>query len=181
MENLRILASLLQIVKVKPAPAQGRFIFRASPAVSCASFRTEAKSIGSPAVGGKHMDSQRQHPSRHDLGVAWTGLEDHFPEPPGLDSVTALLGQHGEISQREGAVDALVTLQNWSGRFQVKIRRQQASASAGWPALRWRTALRKCSSAASGSIRSPSEHAFKAAARSPCIWWQRAIRRTACG
>jgi len=28
------------------------------------------------------------------------------------------------------------TLQNWSGRFRVKIRRQQASASAGWPALR---------------------------------------------
>jgi len=33
------------------------------------------------------------------------------------------------------------TLQNWSGRLRVKIRRQQASASAGWPALRWRTGL----------------------------------------
>jgi len=29
------------------------------------------------------------------------------------------------------------TLQNWSGRLRVKIRRQQVSASAGWPALRW--------------------------------------------
>src|SRR5271157_1426631 len=41
------------------------------------------------------------------------------------------------------------TLQNWSGRLRVKIRRQQASASAGWPALRCRPALRKCSSASS--------------------------------
>jgi len=31
-------------------------------------------------------------------------------------------------------------------------------------ALRWRPALRKCSSASSGSIRRPWEHAFKAAA-----------------
>src|SRR5271157_5019421 len=68
------------------------------------------------------------------------------------------------------------TLQNWSGRLRVKIRRQQASASAGWPALRWRTALRKSNSASSGSIRRPSEQAFKAAGRSPSIWWQRAIR-----
>jgi len=57
------------------------------------------------------------------------------------------------------------TLQNWSGRFSVKIRRQQASASAGWPALQWSTALRKCSSASSGSSRRPSEHALRAAGR----------------
>ena len=57
-------------------------------------------------------------PTRHGLGVAWTGVEDHPPEPPGLDSVTALLGQHGEISQREVAVDALVDATELVGTLQ---------------------------------------------------------------
>jgi hypothetical protein len=51
-------------------------------------------------------------------GVAWTGVENHPPEPPGLDSVTALLGQHGEISQREVAVDALVDATELVGTLQ---------------------------------------------------------------
>jgi len=57
-------------------------------------------------------------PTRHGLGVAWTGVEEHPPEPPGLDSVTALLGQHGEISQREVAVDALVDATELVGTLQ---------------------------------------------------------------
>ncbi len=57
-------------------------------------------------------------PTRHGLGVVWTGVEDHPPEPPGLDSVTALLGQHGEISQREVAVDALVDATELVGTLQ---------------------------------------------------------------
>ncbi len=116
MENLRILARLPQIVKGKPAPAQGRqgrqgrkaagpFHFPSvAGGILCELFELKAEGIGMPEVGGKHIDSPRQHPSRHGLGVAWTGLEDRFPEPPGLDPVTALLGRHGEISQREVAV-----------------------------------------------------------------------------
>ena len=47
-------------------------------------------------------------PRAHSLSVAWTGVEDHSPRPPGLDAVAALLGQDGEVAQGEVAVDALV-------------------------------------------------------------------------
>ena len=40
-------------------------------------------------------------PRDHGLGVARAGVEDHSPEPPGL-------GQDGEVSQGQVAVDALV-------------------------------------------------------------------------
>ena len=61
-----------------------------------------------PAVGGKLPDSPLRFPARHGLGVAWTDVEDHSPEPPGLRPVTALLGQDGEVPQCQVAVDALV-------------------------------------------------------------------------
>ena len=66
--------------------------------------------------------------------------------------------QHDESQFREESVIGVekTTPQKRSGRLSVKIRRQQASASAGWPALRCKTALRKCSSASSGSSRRPS-------------------------
>jgi len=47
-------------------------------------------------------------PGRRPHGIAWTCVEDHFPEPPGLDALAPLLGQDGEVSQGEVAVDALV-------------------------------------------------------------------------
>ena len=54
-----------------------------------------------PTVGGKLLDLPLRFPSRHGLGVARAGVEDHSPEPPGL-------GQDGEVSQGQVAVDALV-------------------------------------------------------------------------
>ena len=45
---------------------------------------------------------------RNGLGVAWTGFEDHPPEPPGLGPVAALLGQDGQVAQGEVAIDALL-------------------------------------------------------------------------
>ncbi len=57
-------------------------------------------------------------PARHGLRVAWTGVEDHSPQPPGLDSVTSLLGQDGEVAKREVAVDALVDTTELIGTLQ---------------------------------------------------------------
>jgi len=61
-----------------------------------------------PAVGGKLPGSPLRFPARHGLGVAWTDVEDHSPEPPGLRPVTALLGQDSEVPQCQVAVDALL-------------------------------------------------------------------------
>jgi len=47
-------------------------------------------------------------PARHGLRVAWTGVEDHSPQPPGLGPVAPLLGKDGEVAQGEVAIDALV-------------------------------------------------------------------------
>ena len=59
-------------------------------------------------VGGKRFGSLRRLPARYGLGVTWTGVEDHAPEPPGFSPVTALLGKDGEVTQGQVAVDALV-------------------------------------------------------------------------
>jgi hypothetical protein len=45
---------------------------------------------------------------RQSLGVAWAGVDDHFPEPPGFGLVAALFGQEGEVAQGDVAMDALV-------------------------------------------------------------------------
>ena len=65
----------------------------------------------------------------------------------------------GPFHYLSGIADVFEVSVALSVRLSVKIRRQQAPTSAGWPALRCRTALRKCSSASSGSIRRPSEDA----------------------
>jgi len=64
--------------------------------------------IGLATVGESRLDSPPCFPARHGLGIAWVRLEHHPSETPGLDSVTALVGQNGEIAQGEVAVDALV-------------------------------------------------------------------------
>jgi hypothetical protein len=56
----------------------------------------------------KLLDSRHCFAACHGLGVARTRREDHAPEPPGLDAVAALLGQDGEVSQGEMAIDALI-------------------------------------------------------------------------
>ncbi len=59
-------------------------------------------------IGVKLLDLPLRFPARRGLEVTWTGVENHFPEPPGLDAVATLLGQSGEIAQSEVAVDARV-------------------------------------------------------------------------
>jgi len=86
----------------------GRFIFGAGLAAYCRTFRADAEGVGLVPTGGKLLDLPRQLPARQGLRVIWTGVEDHPPEPPGLDAVTALLGHDGEVAQGEVAVDALV-------------------------------------------------------------------------
>jgi len=49
----------------------------------------------------------RRFPSRHGLGVSWTRVEDHPPEPPGLDRIASLLGQRSKVPQGEVSVDSL--------------------------------------------------------------------------
>ena len=105
----------------------------------------EAEGIGLTLPTGKLLDSLRCFPARHGLGVAWTRLEDHPPGPPGLGPVARAPLPDGEVAEGEVAVDALVDATELVGTLERQIRRQQASASAGWPALRCRTALRKCS------------------------------------
>jgi len=78
----------------------------------------EAKGVGLTLPGGKLPDSLRCFPARHCLGVAWTGVDNHPPEPPGLGSVAALLGQDGEVAQGEVAVDALVDAAELVGSLQ---------------------------------------------------------------
>jgi len=57
---------------------------------------------------GRRLYCPLHFPARHGLGVAWTGVEDHPPQPSGLGPVTALLGQDGEIAEGQVAVDSLV-------------------------------------------------------------------------
>jgi hypothetical protein len=57
-------------------------------------------------VGGKLLGSPRQITARRGLGVPWTGVENHPPEPPGLGRVASLLGQNGEVAKGEVAVDS---------------------------------------------------------------------------
>ena len=71
-----------------------------------------------PAVGGKLPDSPLRFPAQHGLGVVWTDVEDHSPEPPGLRPVTALLGQDSEVPQCQVAVDALVDVTEPVGTLQ---------------------------------------------------------------
>jgi len=40
-----------------------------------------------PVTGEKVLGSPRRFPARHGLGVAWAGVEDHPPQPPGLGRV----------------------------------------------------------------------------------------------
>ena len=79
--------------------ATGRSIFRAGLAVSCGPFRAEAEGVELVLPGGRRLGLQLCFPARHGLGVARACVEDHSPEPPGLDWVTALLGQDGEVAQ----------------------------------------------------------------------------------
>jgi len=68
----------------------------------------EAEGVGPAPPGRKLLGLPLCFPARHGLGVTWTRLEDHPPEPPGLGPVAALFGQDGEVAQGEVAVDALV-------------------------------------------------------------------------
>ena len=52
-------------------------------------FLAEAEGVGLALPRGSASILPSCFPTRHGLGVAWTGVEDHPPEPPGLDSVTA--------------------------------------------------------------------------------------------
>ena len=54
------------------------------------------------------VDLQLCFPAHHGLGVTWTRVEDHSPEPPGLGPVAPLFDQDGEVARGEVAVDALV-------------------------------------------------------------------------
>ena len=72
---------------------QGHSLFGAGLAASWRTFRADAEGIGSPAVGGKLLDSLRCFPARHGLGVSRARVADHPPGPPGLGTVAALLGQ----------------------------------------------------------------------------------------
>jgi len=61
----------------------------------------EAEGVGLALPGGRRLDFPLSFPARHGLGVARAGVEDHSPVPPGL-------GQDGEVSQGQVAVDALL-------------------------------------------------------------------------
>jgi hypothetical protein len=63
-------------------------------------------------------DSPRQFTARHGLCVAWTVVENHYPEPPRLAPITALVGQDGEVAQSEVAVDTLVDAAELVGTLQ---------------------------------------------------------------
>ncbi len=47
-------------------------------------------------------------PPRQGLGVAWSGVEDHVPQPLGFGAVAALFGEDSEVANGEMAVDALI-------------------------------------------------------------------------
>ncbi len=97
--------------------------------------RTEWAGLTLPV--GEFLDSLRSFAARHGLGVAWARVEDHTPEPPGLDSVTAFLGQDGEVAQGQVAVDALVDATELVGTLERqdplshRYRRQQPRGRQG--------------------------------------------------
>jgi hypothetical protein len=97
---------------------QGRFVFGAGLAMSLVTSPVEAEGVGLGLPGGRRLDFPLCFPARHGLGVTRAGVEDRSPEPPGLDSVTALLGHDGEVAQRELAVDALVDAAKLVGTLQ---------------------------------------------------------------
>ena len=68
----------------------------------------EAEGVGLALAGGRCLDFPLCFPARHGLGVTRAGVEDHSPEPPDLGPAAPLLGQNGEVSQGQVAVDALV-------------------------------------------------------------------------
>jgi len=67
---------------------QGRFVVGAGSAVSLETSLAETQGVGLRLPGGKLIDSLRCFPAHHGLGVIWTRLEDHPPEPPGLGPVS---------------------------------------------------------------------------------------------
>ena len=69
---------------VPPRRAQGRFIVGAGLAVFLETSLAEPECVAVALRCGKLLDSLRSIPARHGLGVAWTGVENHTPEPPGL-------------------------------------------------------------------------------------------------
>ena len=94
----------------------GPFLFGAGLASSCETFLTEAEGVGLALPGVRPSILPRRSASRHGLGVAWTGVEDHLPEPPGFSRIAAFLGQNGEVPHGEMAVDALVDAIEGSGQ-----------------------------------------------------------------
>ena len=77
-------------------------------AVSFESSLPDAEGAGLALPGGKLIDSLRCFPARNGLGIIWTRVEHHPPEPPNLGPDAALLDPDGEVAQGEVAVDALV-------------------------------------------------------------------------
>ena len=98
----------------------------------------EAEGVGLAQPGGKLLDSALRFPARHSLSVAWTGVEDHFPEPPGLGPVAPLLGQDGEVAQGEVSVDALIDATKPVGSLSPLATRTIESVGADPRGLRWR-------------------------------------------
>ena len=78
----------------------------------------EAEGVGLALTGGIFLDSPLSFPARHGLGVAWTCVENHSPEPPGLGPITALVGQDGEVAQGQMSIDALVDARELVGTLQ---------------------------------------------------------------
>ncbi len=97
-----------RFVKAGRPGKQGRFLFGAGIAVSFETLRTEVERVGLALPRERRLDSALCFPSRHGLGVAWTGVVNHPPKAPGLGLVAPLLGQNGEVPQGEVAADALV-------------------------------------------------------------------------
>ena len=98
--------------------AQGRFIVGAGLAVFLETSLAGAECIGPTLPGPELLDLQLCFPARHSLGVAWTGVEHHPPEPPGLVPVAPFLGQDGEVPQGKVAVDALIDATELVGTLQ---------------------------------------------------------------
>src|SRR5271157_592148 len=102
------LAVSSRFVKAGRPGKQGRFLFGAGIAVSFEMLRTEVERVGLALPRERRLDSALCFPSRHGLGFAWTRVEDHPPEAPGLGLVAPLLGQNGEVPQSQVAVNAPV-------------------------------------------------------------------------
>ncbi len=145
-------------------------------AVSLETSLAEAEGVGLALPGGRRLDFPLCFPARRGQGVAWTGVEDHPPELPGLGPVAALFGQNVEDAQSEVAVDALVDAAELVGTLQRQDPPPAGFGLGRLAGLAVDDALAEMQLGFVGSSRRPSEQASKAAGRSPCIWWQRAIR-----